>query len=64
MSSVKGSISPLEFSEISKQFIGLIELKNRSEYQPDLMSDGDAVDAVKRASRILSKAKSMLGGQS
>lgn len=57
---IKGTIDEGEYNEINKQFTGLIELKNEAEYQPYLMEKGQAEDAVKRASRILLKAKQML----
>jgi hypothetical protein len=49
-----------EFADLAKQFASLIALKNQVEYQPDLMQPQDATDAVKRASRIISKAKEKL----
>jgi HEPN domain-containing protein len=52
---LRGALSEGEFKEVSKQFGGLIELKNQAEYQPDLMDQRQAADAVRRAERILSK---------
>ncbi len=43
-----------------KQFSALIELKNEAEYQPDLMERQQANDAIKRASRMLSKVQEKL----
>jgi len=60
MNMIKGAVSEAEFREMTKQFSGLIALKNEAEYQPDLMKDAQARDAVIRASRILSKAKQKL----
>lgn len=57
---VKGALSKIDFDDVAKQFGGLIELKNRAEYQPDLMGSREAIDAVKRASRIMSKVKQKL----
>ena len=57
---IKGALIEIEFREIAKQFNGLIELKNEAEYQPDLMERQQAKDAVKRASRILSKVQEKL----
>jgi len=62
MGAIKGPLSPAEFKEMSKQFGGLIALKNEAEYQPYLMKVSQARDAVARASRILSKAKQKLPG--
>jgi HEPN domain-containing protein len=60
LDSVNGALSETEFKEIAKQFGGLIELKNQAEYQPDLMGERQAADAVSRASRILSRIKQKL----
>jgi len=60
LDAVKGSMTKAEYTEMAKQFAGLIALKNQVEYQPDLMRPQDADDAVKRASRIVSKAKQKL----
>lgn len=60
LDAIKGAVSEIEFKEIAKQFNGLIELKNEAEYQPDLMERQQAKDAVKRASRILSRVKEKL----
>ena len=57
---IKSAVTESEFSELSKQFGGLIALKNEAEYQPDLMKATQARDAVARASRILSKVKQKL----
>ena len=60
LDSVKGALSETEFKEVAKQFGGIIELKNQAEYQPDLMGQRQAADAVSRASRILSRVKQKL----
>lgn len=60
LDSVRGALSASEFKEVAKQFGGLIELKNQAEYQPDLMGERQAADAVSRASRILSRIKQKL----
>ena len=60
LDAIKSALSKSEFDDLSKQFGGLIELKNQAEYQPDLMSSRDASNAVKRASRIFSKVKEKL----
>lgn len=60
MNAIKGAVSETEFREVARQFSGLIALKNEAEYQPDLMKETQARDAVTRASRILSKAKQKL----
>jgi len=57
---IKGALGEIEFRELVKQFSGLIELKNEAEYQPDLMERQQANDAIKRASRILSKVQEKL----
>jgi hypothetical protein len=49
-----------EFNEVAKQFGGLMELKNQAEYQPNLMTGKQAADAVRRASRMLSKVRQKL----
>ena len=58
--SIKGVLGQAEFREMTKQFGGLIELKNEAEYQPALMKDSQARDSVARASRILSKVEQKL----
>lgn len=60
LDSIRGALSEIEFREIAKQFNRLIELKNEVEYQPDLMEKQEANDAVKMASRILSKVREKL----
>ena len=57
LSAIKGAMSESEIEDVAKQFGGLMELKNRAEYQPDLMGARDASEAVKRASRIILKVK-------
>ena len=60
LSAIKGAVSESEFEDMAKQFGGLIGLKNEAEYQPDLMVAQDASDAIRRASRIISKVKQKL----
>lgn len=60
MSTIKGAVSETEFKDIAKQFSALIELKNEAEYQPDMMKGQQAADAVRRASRILSRVRERL----
>ncbi len=54
---IKGILSGDEFEYVKKQFSGLMSRKNESEYQPTLMDDKDAEDAIKRAERILTTVK-------
>ncbi|KER05326.1 hypothetical protein AAA799E16_02036, partial [Marine Group I thaumarchaeote SCGC AAA799-E16] len=54
--------SPKEYREVKRQFISLIDKKNASEYQPDLMEPKDAQDSIKWAERILNKVKTKLKG--
>lgn len=60
LSLVKGILSAPEYDEIKKQFVSLINKKNTSEYQPDLMGAKDASEAIKWAERILVKVKAKL----
>jgi len=55
-----GAFDENEFRDIAKQFSGLIGLKNEAEYRPDLMKGSQASDALRRASRILSKVRQKL----
>ena len=57
LGAVKGALGEAEFRDLAKQFTGLMALKNQGEYQPDLMKDSQARDAVARASRIISMVK-------
>ena len=57
---VQGILLPTQYEEIKKQFLSLINKKNTSEYQPDLMDEGDAREAIKWAERILTKVKAKL----
>jgi len=57
---VKGILSPPQHEDIKKQFTFLISKKNASEYQPDLMTEKDANEAIKWAERILSKVNAKL----
>lgn len=57
LSLVKGLFSAGEFQDVQKQFTSLLSLKNASEYQPDLMEESDAKNAVKWAERIVGKVK-------
>lgn len=60
LSLVHGIFTPQEYQEIKRQFTSLIDKKNASEYQPDLMEPKDAQDSVKWAERILNKVKTNL----
>jgi HEPN domain-containing protein len=62
LNTVRGALSEAELKEVTKQFSSLIALKNEAEYQPDLMKEAQAQDAVTRASRILSKVRKKLPG--
>lgn len=57
---VKGILPPQQYEDIKKQFTFLISKKNASEYQPDLMTEKDANEAIKWAERILSKVNVIL----
>jgi HEPN domain-containing protein len=57
LSLVKGVFSAGEFQDVQKQFTSLLSLKNASEYQPDLMEETDAKNAIKWAERIIVKVK-------
>ena len=57
---VKGILSPPQYEDMNKQFTFLINKKNTSEYQPDLMTEKDANEAIKWAERILSKVNAKL----
>lgn len=57
---VKGILQPTQYEDIKKQFTFLINKKNTSEYQPDLMTEKDANEAIKWAERILSKVNAKL----
>lgn len=60
LSLAKGILSSPQYEEIRKQFVSLINKKNVSEYQPDLMDAEDAREAIKWAERILTKVKAKL----
>ncbi|MGI0072272.1 MAG: HEPN domain-containing protein [Nitrosotalea sp.] len=57
---IKGILTNEEFEYVKKQFKGLMSRKNESEYQPTLMNDKDAGDAILRAERILNKVKTKI----
>jgi hypothetical protein len=57
---IKGILTNEEFEYVKKQFEGLMSRKNESEYQPTLMIDKDAADAILRAERILNKVKTLI----
>ncbi len=57
---IKEVLTDEEYAQISKQYSSLMGLKNEAEYQPDLMGEEGAEDAIKRASRILSKVREKL----
>lgn len=63
LSLIKGIFPSQEYGEISNQFISLLSLKNESEYQPNLLKDGDAQNSIKWAERILSKVQAKLKGK-
>lgn len=58
---VKGILDQKDHSDLAKQFVSLLSLKNASEYEPELMKKGEAEAAVLRAKRILAKVKTALG---
>lgn len=60
LSLVKGIFNSAEYQDVQKQFTSLISMKNASEYQPDLMKDTEAENAVRWAERIISKVKGKL----
>jgi hypothetical protein len=60
LNTIRGALSEAEPRDVAKQFGGLIALKNEAEYQPDLMNDAQAQDALTRASRILSRVRKKL----
>ncbi len=43
---VQGILSPREYEDMRKQFTNLMDKKNASEYQPDLMDANDAQDSI------------------
>ncbi|MDE1839776.1 MAG: HEPN domain-containing protein, partial [Thaumarchaeota archaeon] len=57
---IKGILTNDEFEYVKKQFSGLLSMKNESEYQPNLMNDKDAENAVMRAERILNKVQTKI----
>lgn len=57
---IKGILLPPQYEDIKKQFTFLINKKNTSEYQPDLMTEKDANETIKWAERILSKVNAKL----
>ncbi|AFU60071.1 hypothetical protein Ngar_c31550 [Candidatus Nitrososphaera gargensis Ga9.2] len=62
LSLLKGIFNASEYQDVQKQFTSLRNLKNASEYQPDLMGNEEAEKAVKWAERIIGKAKEKLKG--
>ncbi len=60
LSLTKEIFTTQEQSDVEKQFKSLINLKNASEYQPDMMSPKEAENSVKAAERILAKVKAKL----
>lgn len=60
LSLIQGILPSSQYEEIRKQFTSLISKKNASEYQPDLMDEKDAREAIKLAERIHSKVKAKL----
>ncbi len=57
---IKTIFPPKEYNDVKKQFTSLIGKKNEAEYQPDLMSQKDAQNAVRCAERILAKVKDQM----
>jgi HEPN domain-containing protein len=60
LSLLKGILTQNEHEIVGKQFSTLLGMKNESEYQPTLMSQKDAENAIKWAERILNAVKSKL----
>ena len=60
LSLIKGIFPSQEYGEISSQFTSLLSLKNESEYQPNLLKDGDAENSIKWADRILTKVQAKM----
>ncbi|MGH9921121.1 MAG: HEPN domain-containing protein [Nitrososphaerales archaeon] len=60
LSLIRGILDAGEFTDVKKQFGSLLGMKNESEYQPNLMSSGDANNAVKWAERIVNRVKAKL----
>ena len=60
LSIVQGIFSPQEYKEVKRQFVSIMDKKNASEYQPDLMESNDAQDSVRWAERIFDKVKKKL----
>ncbi len=60
ISLVQGILPSREYEDIRRQFENLINKKNASEYQPDLMKLEDAQEAIRWAERILTKAKTKI----
>lgn len=60
LSLLKSILTQAEHEIMSKQFSSLLGMKNESEYQPTLMSQKDAENAIKWAERILNTVKSKL----
>lgn len=60
LSLIKGILTREEHDAVSKQFGNLLGMKNQSEYQPILMRQKDAEDAIMWAERILRTVKTKL----
>ena len=60
LSLIKGILDTTGYNDVKKQFTSLLSMKNESEYQPDLMSSGDANNAVRWAERIVTRVKAKL----
>ena len=60
LSLVQGILVAPEYEDVRKQFVALINMKNTSEYQPDLMNEKDASGSIKKAERILAKVNAKL----
>lgn len=56
----KQVLTPQEQTDLEKQYKSLIELKNTSEYQPNMLSLKEAENSIKSAQRIFDKVKMKL----
>lgn|SRR5487761_56385 len=54
---LKSIFTPDEYSDLAKQFRSLMSKKNISEYEPVLMSRGEAESCLKWAERIMDRVK-------
>lgn len=56
----RGIFSAKEYVDVERQFKSLLDLKNASEYQPEMMSPKEAQDSIKWAERIIAKVKAKM----